>query len=348
MDTIEREGGTLETINPEIARIEQLIKVYVEGSTNPDVRAYWGSGRDARYMLRKTLKAISMANMRQVRVLDIGCGFGWDAALLSFVGGNEVVANDIRPTMTEVVEERIESACRAGISGLSVSTLLGDVCEIELEENSFDAVHSSEAIEHVHDLEKMFSVVRRVLRPGGRGVFFNTSNALHPPTRMETEKMWLERDASHELVETLKAERPIENASIEPYAVMRQRLISEKNPGLSPESIDVLVSATAGLNKKQIEQLADSYVPGNSLPTRPALSWCRNPITGEYCERLLDPFEVAGFARKQGLKARVWHHRFNRMPLTLLNVINGLPLEWVNRLVFRLRPQFAVTVRKAD
>src|SRR5271166_6860955 len=45
--------------------------------------------------------------------------------------------------------------------------------------------------------------------------------------------------------------------------------------------------------KAEIEKIAVSFNKGTPLPIRPELDWCRNPITGEYAERLL----TAGYLR---------------------------------------------------
>lgn len=326
--------------------LETLLRVYILESDNPDMKAYWGlDAFNVPRMRQETLRVLRMGRMTGGRVLDIGCGFGWGALLLAAVGRNTVVANDVRGTMTRVVDERTADLRARGFD-FPISTLLGDVCTLDLPADSFDAVHSHQAIEHIHDLPKLFAVVRRILKPGGRGVFLNDSNALHPPTRRHALAMWPRRDRDPEYIAELKRERPIENADIEPYAVMRRRIIARVRPDLDEAETEALCAAAAGLTEADIADVAGGYTPGAPLPTPPALSWCRNPVTMEYCERLLDPFEVADLARREGLEARVWHHGFNRVPLTALNVLNGLPLPWLNRMVFRLRPSFAVVVAR--
>lgn len=330
----------------EESELERILKIYVLESDNPDVRAYWTVDNiPIRSLIHETKKVLRMGGIRRARVLDVGCGFGWGAVLLAAVGENTIVANDVRSSMIDVVDDRLAELRKRGIE-LPITTLLGDICGLSLPENSFDAVHSSEAIEHVHDLPRMFRVIRQLLRPGGRGVFLNDSNALHPATRERTMRMWVKRDTSRDYIEELKQERPIENAEIEPYAFMRRRIIEEQRPDLSEESVLAIASASAGMTSRDICTFLSDYRLGGSLPEPPSLSWCRNPLTEEYCERLLDPFEIATMARESGLRARVWHYQFNRFPLNYLNLANGYPSPWLNRLMFRVRPHFAVVVEK--
>lgn len=326
--------------------LETMLRVYIFESDNPDVRAYWGRDAvDIAALVAETRRALHMGRMEGGRVLDIGCGFGWGALLLAVVGGCTVVANDVRDSMTNTVDDRL-AALRARGFEVSATTLLGDICTLDLAESSFDAVHCHEAIEHIHDLGRLFAVVRHVLRPGGRGVFFNDNNALHPPTRDVAVRMWPRRDTSPEYIAEIQRARPVENVGIEPYAVMRRRIIERERPDLSGPDVDALTAATAGLTERDIAAFLRDYRPGQPLPVPPPLAWCRNPVTMEYCERLLDPFEVADLARQAGLEARVFHHHFRRFPLTALNLVNGLPLPWLNRLVFRIRPPFAVVVTR--
>jgi 2-polyprenyl-3-methyl-5-hydroxy-6-metoxy-1,4-benzoquinol methylase len=49
---------------------------------------------------------MKLGEMRNARVLDVGCGFGWQALLIALLGGNDVVANDIRESMIDVVGSR--------------------------------------------------------------------------------------------------------------------------------------------------------------------------------------------------------------------------------------------------
>ncbi len=327
-------------------QLARMLRIFVLESDNADLVSYWGqSDVPVDALIRKTEHRIRMGRMRGGRVLDIGCGFGWDSVLIAALGDATVVANDIRPSMTEVLDERLRAIREAGFD-LPVSTLLGDICEADLPPDSYDSVFCAQAIEHIHDLTGMFRVVKTILRPGGRGVFLNDNNALHTPCRESSLAMWPRRDADQEFIDGIKRDRPIENADIEPYAVTRRRIVSEARPDLDAGAVATLVNATAGLTQPDIRRVATEYAPGRPLPQPPRWSWCRDPISGEYCERLLDPFEVADLARSVGLEARVWHRHFNRFPMTALNLVNGGPWPWINRLVFKVHADFGVVVRK--
>jgi hypothetical protein len=219
-----------------------------------------------------------------------------------------------------------------------VVPLLGDICSLKLEPASFDAIFCNQTVEHVHDLPRFFAAAAHALKPGGRLVIGNDNNALNPKQFAEVERMWALRDRSQDYIEQLKRERPIENADIEPYAVTRERIIRWVNHGLSDNEVRRLADATAGLLMPQIEEIARNYVPGAALPQRPKYSWSRNPVTGEYCERQLNPYELADQIRRAGFTAQV-RHAFRGMPL---RVLNGVRCGPVNRRLFRLRSVFVI------
>ena len=92
------------------------------------------------------------------RILDAGCGNGWFAANLA-KAGYRVVAIDVSTKAVDIARQtypQIEFHC---------SPL--DQNGWPFEDASFDAIVSTEVIEHIYDVERMFSEMARVLCPGG-------------------------------------------------------------------------------------------------------------------------------------------------------------------------------------
>jgi 2-polyprenyl-3-methyl-5-hydroxy-6-metoxy-1,4-benzoquinol methylase len=90
-----------------LVAIREAVRKYIEESGNPDVVAYGGKflrhyDRGA-WMIRYMMH---LGRMRGCRVLDVGCGFGWQALIIALAGPNDVVANDIRESMVNVVRSR--------------------------------------------------------------------------------------------------------------------------------------------------------------------------------------------------------------------------------------------------
>lgn len=322
-----------------------LITEYSRGSEHPDLQVYRRDVDEFDWD-RFTWWIQHIAKVGQFhgdkRILEVGCGFGWDAVSLSIETGATVVATDILPSMIDGVRQCLDTAAAKG-HPYKVEAKAGDICSIDLPDGSFDGIYSSEAVEHVHDLDAMWRRCLALLKPGGRMVIANDSNAHNSAFRARNFAMWPERDGSWEHVDWLKKEvRPVEHADAEPYEVMRERMIRAVQPDLSDAQMRDLVHHTAGLTRPEIEAAAGRYAADGSLPERPKWSWCRNPETGEYAERLLDPFEMAAGMRRAGFHVQV-QHGLRKFPA---NLLNGIGIEFVNKLIFERKPLFVLVAEK--
>ncbi len=327
------------------AELAQILTQYVQGSEHPDLQVYRRDVADGEFLnvwSWRTKHYCDLGNFYGKRILEVGCGFGWDAVGIALIGNNEVVASDILPSMVDGMSQCLESMKSKGTS-LPVTPLRGDICKLDLPPASFDGIFSTEAIEHVHDLGQMFDVCHRLLRPGGTAVIANDSNRYNAAARRHSWEGWTERDESWEHVEWLKSEvRPVEHADAEPYGVMREKMIRAAAPDLDSASVSMLRAATAGMIRGEIEAAVERFKNDGSLPTRDEFGWCRNPETGEYSERLLDPFELKDMLKARGFKVQL-RHVFRKMPLALFNGVQFNPL---NKRLFALRPQFVLVARK--
>jgi len=323
----------------------ELMLQYVNGSEHPDLQVYrrgtFDAGRHDLWLWR-TKHFCDLGGFYGKRVLEVGCGFGWDAVGLAVVGKNEVVASDILPSMVDGMTQCLEGMKAQG-RPLPVTPLQGDICKLDLPDASFDGIFSTEAIEHVHDLGEMFDTCWRLLRPGGTAVIVNDSNRYNPASRAHSWGSWQERDDSWEHVEWLKREvRPVEHADAKPYGAMREEHIRKSAPELSDDAVAKLRAATAGMIYTEIDGAIDSYKRDGSLPVRDEFGWSRNPETGEYSERLLDPFELAGMMKARGFKVQL-RHLFRKIPYRLLNNIGFRPLQ---KRIFHSRPHFVLVAKK--
>jgi ubiquinone/menaquinone biosynthesis C-methylase UbiE len=113
-------------------------------------------------------RRFALANVtRGDRVLDLGCGAGDLAADLARAGA-QVTAADVAQAALE----------RAGRRHPELKLRLVGVDEpLPFEDGSFDAVWSSEVIEHVADTARWLSEVRRVLAPRGRVLLTTPSHS---------------------------------------------------------------------------------------------------------------------------------------------------------------------------
>ena len=105
-----------------------------------------------------------VGSVKGLKVLDLGCGYGWFCRWASENGAVQVTGFDISQRMLEKAEhdwlkdERIEYQRR------NMDSLI-------LEEERYDLVHSSLAFHYVSEIKPLFQKIYHSLRPGGRLVF---------------------------------------------------------------------------------------------------------------------------------------------------------------------------------
>lgn len=315
---------------------------YIRGSSNPDMRQYGHKvANNPHAFIREIHRELRELGIAGGRVLDVGAGFAWHAFAMSLLARSEVVANDVRSMMTDEIDRRVAEMKAEGVEA-NVKGWCADICTSEIPSDHFDAILCNQTLEHVHDQEGMFRAFAKCLKKGGRFLITNTNNALNREVFRESVEMWHKRDESQEYIDSIRSLRPVEFANDEPFAKTRRTYITHAEPSIAGADLEKLVHATAGLTKGDIEQAARAFRASGALPARPELNWCRNPETGEYVERLLEPYEIAGKLRALGLRASVVH-RYRRFPL---NLLNNLPGRALNVMMFQLRPGFGILGEK--
>jgi ubiquinone/menaquinone biosynthesis C-methylase UbiE len=116
------------------------------------------------------MAAEHLAGAREV--LDVGCGEGQIARLAKVGGASRVVGID--PTRAQVVE----AAQRGG----GATYALSGAAALPFSDASFDAVVACLVFEHINDVDDAIAEVARVLRPGGRFLFFLNHPLLQTPS----------------------------------------------------------------------------------------------------------------------------------------------------------------------
>ncbi len=109
-------------------------------------------------------------------VLDIACGSGYGANLLSADGAEKVIGVDVSSEAIEYAISRYNS------DGLSFR--VGDILDLTfLPDNHFDVVTCFETIEHVKDPQRALVELARVLKPKGLLIISSPNRKLTSPGR---------------------------------------------------------------------------------------------------------------------------------------------------------------------
>lgn len=142
---------------------------------NPGVLDFGATSRLVPFLARRV--------RRGERVLELGCGTGLLSIGLARLE-RRVVGVDVSEVALNIASER-----SGGLEGLEFQKVVG--VKLTFPDDAFDLAFSVEVIEHLHpdDVASHFAEVLRVLRPGGRYVFWtpNARTTLSPAQRFGLE-----------------------------------------------------------------------------------------------------------------------------------------------------------------
>ncbi len=124
-----------------------------------------------------TLRAM-LPDLRDRRVVDLGCGFGWFCRFAREAGANQVLGID--------VSENMLARAREMTADPAIVYRRGDLEALALSKGAFDLVYSSLTLHYLVNLPALFAQVHRALAPGGRFVF----SVEHPIYTAPSEPQW--------------------------------------------------------------------------------------------------------------------------------------------------------------
>jgi O-antigen biosynthesis protein len=101
---------------------------------------------------------LELIDPRGLRVLDLGCGAGYNGALLKHAGAREVVGVDLHPEAAVQARKRLDRVVQGDLARLDFAQF-GD--------ERFDAILASDVLEHLADPEAVLARALEQLRPGG-------------------------------------------------------------------------------------------------------------------------------------------------------------------------------------
>lgn len=108
-----------------------------------------------------------LGDIRKKNVLDLGCGNGWLSIILAKRGAS-VDAIDIS---SEAIDSAKVMAKMNHVEG-NVRFKVGSAYELDYPDDSFDFIIGQAILHHVRDKSKLATSLFRVLKNGGKAVFF--------------------------------------------------------------------------------------------------------------------------------------------------------------------------------
>lgn len=116
-----------------------------------------------------------LPDMHGLRVIDLGCGFGWFCRWAREQGAALILGID--------VSEKMLARARSAPSDAGITYERADMERLDLPGSSFDLAYSSLAVHYIEDAARLFSTIHRALVPGGPFVFSTEHPIYTAPTR---------------------------------------------------------------------------------------------------------------------------------------------------------------------
>jgi SAM-dependent methyltransferase len=123
-----------------------------------------------------TLRSM-LPDMAGLRVVDLGCGFGWFARWAASAGAAAVLGIDL--------SERMLERAAAETSDDRITYQRQDLDVVELPAAAFDVAYSSLALHYLADLDRILATIHQSLVPGGVFVFSIEHPIYSAPSRQE-------------------------------------------------------------------------------------------------------------------------------------------------------------------
>ncbi len=110
---------------------------------------------------------------RNATVLDVGCGIGGPARMLADAFGCHVTGIDLT---TEFVDTAKKLSQRVGLQS-QTRFISGDATQMPFENEAFDFVWTQHAQMNVRDKEAFYGEINRVLKQGGKFIYYDIFSA---------------------------------------------------------------------------------------------------------------------------------------------------------------------------
>ena len=123
-----------------------------------------------------------LPELRDQRVLDLGCGYGWFCRYAQQQGAREVLGLD--------VSEKMLAQAAAMTDRPGITYQRADLETLQLS-STFDVVYSSLALHYLSHMDALFATIFHALRPGGALVF----SCEHPIYTAPRQQEWFIDDA---------------------------------------------------------------------------------------------------------------------------------------------------------
>jgi 2-polyprenyl-3-methyl-5-hydroxy-6-metoxy-1,4-benzoquinol methylase len=312
--------------NLEKAEAESLFPAYFIYYHRGYFSGEWNFEQHAHYFY----DIFQVTEAQEARVLDVGCGFGLMSIFFETFGAAEVTGIDLD---TEKICGFKSLLKFVNMEDGHVKIELGDALNIGFSGRTFDVIIVNDVLSHVRELEKFLEEISRLLVPGGRLYLYDDNNKLFLPNMFEHRRLWKRCEKGPLDISTLRG-----TDEHLPYAEIRKKMILNLEPYCSPSNLEYLAKKTAGIYGKELESAVAEFRMTGKIKKHKGFKY-RNPKTGEFPERPLNPYMISKALRNMGFSSRA-------LPTFFFVESTGLKgsIKKVLSLIFRMNPSLSFII----
>lgn len=116
---------------------------------------------DQIYLEKPAIYSMLPINLKDKKILCIGCGTGEECEYFISRGALNVIGIDYSPNLIKIAKNNFKN----------VEFIIMSANKIKFENSCFDFVFSSLVMHYIDDLNNVFSQVSQILKPGGKFIF---------------------------------------------------------------------------------------------------------------------------------------------------------------------------------
>jgi len=265
-------------------------------------------------------------------LLDYGAGAGSICLLAKALGIRTVIYTDIYDISCK------DASTLGKALGLQADHYInGELCEIIsfMKGNNLfcDVLVSNACIEHIYNIEEFFEHIPKI--PSKNLRFWLSTGA--NPLRPRTKRLLSEGAVRAEYEDSERKWGHKDRDALKSFLLIRKDIIRDEERQLGNKEIEVLARKTRGLREDDIRKTVRAYVLSGRMPNDPEhpTNTC-DPLTGNWAERLMNPFYLTSQLSKNGLMAEVvplyWaddtHNRAKRYAKAATNLFMSCFPKW--------------------
>lgn len=241
-----------------------------------------------------------------IRMVELGGGTGLQTLLALESGVGHVTYNDIYDVSCSDVLE-VARAVGLEIPAVICADTESLVNQLNSDPSEVDVVVSYDVLEHIYDVPAHLLAMNGLRYRTLNLLYASGANGYNPRYVRQVKRMQISIETEPQPVEFGHKDRD----SLRPYMDLRREIVRAAAPDLSDSVVDDLATRSRGLMVGDIERLVvEPYRAGlpTYLPAHPT-NTC-DPLTGNWCEQLLDFDRLTVMADQAGFSARLGFGRY--------------------------------------